>query len=149
MWQCDLKPKGARHLIEPLISLAVALTLSGGFVLVTRQKWQRKGFLWLFLLVFFASWAGGIWLQPIGPSIGGVQWVQFLVAGLIIIGLIGLFTPDRPPRNRRETLEKLTQLRNIKIFEQATYFTLGILFWIILVSFVAVIVLHYLHGSAA
>jgi hypothetical protein len=52
-----------------------------------------------------------------------------------------------PPRDRRETLEKLTQLRNIKIFEQATYFTLGVLFWIILVSFVAVFVLRYLHAS--
>jgi hypothetical protein len=68
VWQCDLKPKGARHLIEALISLAVALILSGG----------------------------------------------------VCFG-----------------------------FEHATYFTLGILFWIILSGFVAVIVLDYLHGSAA
>jgi hypothetical protein len=132
------------YLIELIVSLVVALALSVGFVLATRNQGRRRGFLWLFLLIFVATWAGGIWLQPIGPTIGGIRWLQFLVSGLVIVGLMALFTPNRPPRSRRETLDKLAQLRNIKVLEQATYFALGILFWVILAGFIVAIVIRYL-----
>ncbi|MEJ2157493.1 MAG: hypothetical protein P8X96_19355 [Desulfobacteraceae bacterium] len=131
-----------------MISFVVALTLSSGFVIATRKRGRRRGFLWLFLLIFFATWAGGVWLQPVGPTIGGVRWIQFLVSGLIILALIALFTPSRPPHGRRETLEKLAQLRNIKVVEQATYVVLGIMFWVVLSGLIIAIVIRYLPVSA-
>ncbi len=135
-------------MIELIISLVVALTLSSGFVIATRKRGRRRGFLWLFLLIFLATWAGGVWLQPVGPSIGGVRWIQFLFSGLIIVALIALCTPSRPPHGRRETLDKLAQLRNIKVIEQATYVVLGIMFWVVLAGLIIAIAIRYLPVSA-
>ena len=129
---------------EFVISLGIALVLSIGFVLATRNRGRRQGFWWLFLLVFVATWAGGIWLRPVWPSIAGVRWVQFLISGLIVVGLMWLFIPGRPPHGRRETLDKLVQFRQGKLLEQATYVTLGTLFWMILVIFMVAIAIRYL-----
>jgi hypothetical protein len=127
-----------------VFSLVIALILSGGFVLLTRSRRKRQGFWWLFLLIWIATWAGGIWLRPFGPSIGGVRWLQFLIAGLIFVGLIALFLPTRPPYGRIETLEKLTEMRQGKALEQATYVTLGVLFWVILAILIIAIIVRYL-----
>jgi hypothetical protein len=113
-------------------------------MLLIRKRGRRQSFWWLFLLIFFATWAGGIWLRPFGPSIGGVRWIQFVLAGLIFVGLIALFIPGRPPHGRHETLEKLAQMRQGKVLEEATFFTLGIIFWLILAIFVIAIVIRYL-----
>jgi hypothetical protein len=55
---------------EALIAAIVSLVLSGLFVLVTRRGGRRTGLLWLFLILFLASWAGGVWLKPFGPTDG-------------------------------------------------------------------------------
>jgi uncharacterized membrane protein YhaH (DUF805 family) len=129
---------------EFAIALVVAFILSIGFRLAISKRSRRQGFWWLFLLIFVATWAGGIWLRPFGPSIGGVRWIQFLVSGLIFVGMIALFVPGRPPNGRRETLEKLAQIRQGKVMEEATYFTLGIIFWLLLIILVIAIAVRYL-----
>jgi hypothetical protein len=129
---------------EFAFSLVIALMLSVGFVLLTQSRRKRQGFRWLFLLIWIATWAGGVWLRPFGPSIGGVHWLQFLIAGLIFVGLIALFLPNRPPYGRIETLEKLAEMRRGKELEQATYVTLGVLFWVILAILIIAIIVRYL-----
>ena len=59
------------------------------------------------------------------------------------MGLIGLFTPHRPPHGRYETLEKLEQVKQSKELQQVTTMTLGVLFWVVLSIFVLAIIFRY------
>ena len=53
---------------EFLISLVVALVLCVIFALGTRRTARRTGFVWFFLFVLMATWAGGVWIRPRRPG---------------------------------------------------------------------------------
>jgi hypothetical protein len=86
----------AMFLREFLVAAVIGLVLSAAFALSARRQGPRSGFLWLFLFLLAATWAGGIWLSPFGPSVWGVRWLQFLAAGLFVLALMVLFKPKRP-----------------------------------------------------
>jgi hypothetical protein len=128
---------------ELLTALIIALTVSLVFALLSRREGRRTGFVYLFLIIFMATWAGGVWIRPFGPPIGDVYWLGFLMAGLIVALLLALFLPQRPPRGREETLDALEQMAAAKQIEEVTYFTLGALFWLVLLLFLGIVVLRY------
>jgi Ca2+/Na+ antiporter len=132
---------------EFLISLVVALVLCVIFALVTRRKARRTGFVWFFLFVLMATWAGGVWLRPFGPAWGDVRWLQFLVIGLLVVLMFALFAPLRPPRGRHETLDQLDEIAQQKELAKVTYITLGIVFWVILIIFILAIISRYVIGN--
>ena len=129
---------------ELITALLIAILMVAGFLLLIRGSGTRYGKMWLFLIVFVATWAGGVWIRPFGPPIGGVYWLTFVLAGIIGVGLIGLFTPQRPPHGRHETLEKLEQVKQSEELQQVTTMTLGVLFWLVLCIFVLAIVFRYI-----
>jgi hypothetical protein len=128
---------------ELVTALLIAIIMVAGFLLLIRGSGTRYGKMWLFLIVFGATWAGGVWIRPFGPPIGGVYWLTFALAGIIAVGLIGLFIPQRPPHGRHETLEKLEQVKRSEELQQVTTMTLGVLFWLVLSIFVVAIVVRY------
>jgi hypothetical protein len=128
---------------ELLTALLIASLMVTGFLLLIRSSGTQYGKLWLFLIVFVATWAGGVWIHPLGPPIGGVYWMTFVLAGIIAVGLIGLFTPNRPPHGRYETLEKLEQVKKSKELQQVTTMTLGVLFWVVFSILALAIVFRY------
>jgi Ca2+/Na+ antiporter len=132
---------------EFLISLVVALVLCVIFALITRGKVRRTGFVWFFLLVLVATWAGGVWIRPFGPAINDVRWLQFLVVGLLVILMFALFAPLKPPRGRHDTLDQLKEIARQKELTKVTYITLSIVFWVILVILILAIILRYVFGS--
>lgn len=128
---------------EFLISLVVALVLCVIFALITRKRARRTGFVWFFLFVLMATWAGGVWVRPFGPAISEVRWLQFLVVGLLVVLIFALFAPLRPPRDRHETLDQLEEIARQKELTKVTYITLGIVFWVILVILIIAIIVRY------
>jgi hypothetical protein len=54
---------------EFLAALTVALLVCALFALAIRSSVRRTGFGWFFLIVLLATWAGGVWLRPFGPSL--------------------------------------------------------------------------------
>ena len=132
---------------EFLISLVVALVLCVIFALVSRRKARRTGFVWFFLFVLMATWAGGVWIRPFGPAWGDVRWLQFLVIGLLVVLMFALFAPLRPPRGRHETLDQLDEIAQQKELAKVTYITLGIVFWVILIIFILAIISRYVIGN--
>jgi Ca2+/Na+ antiporter len=129
---------------EFLVSLAVALLVCALFVLATRSSVRRTGFGWLFLFVLLATWAGGIWLRPFGPAWGEIRWLQFLIVGLLVVLLIALFAPFKPPRGRHDTLDQLQAIARQKELQQVAYVTLGIVFWVVLVILIGAIAIRYI-----
>ena len=132
---------------EFLISLVVALVLCVIFALVTRRKARRTGFVWFFLFVLMATWAGGVWIRPFGPAWGDIRWLQFLVIGLLVVLMFALFAPLRPPRGRHETLDQLDEIAQQKELAKVTYITLGIVFWVVLAIFFMAIIIRYVIGN--
>ena len=132
---------------EFLISLVVALVLCVIFALVTRRRARRTGFVWFFLFVLMATWAGGVWIRPFGPAMGDIRWLQFLVVGLLVVLMFALFAPLKPPQGRHDTLDQLEEIARQKELTKVTYITLGIVFWVILVILIIAIIARYSLGS--
>jgi hypothetical protein len=129
---------------EFLVALVATLFICTLFALLTRNKTRRTGFGWFLLFVLLATWAGGIWLQPFGPSWGNIRWLQFLASSLVVVLLFTLFAPLKPPQGRHETLDQLQEIAHQKKLERTTYITLGILFWVVLVLLLAAIIIRYI-----
>ena len=128
---------------EFLISLVVALFLCIIVALVTRKKVRRTGFVWFFLFVLMATWAGGVWIRPFGPTLSDIRWLQFLIAGLLVLLLFALLAPFKAPHGRRQTLEQLQEIARQKEVQKVTYVTLGVVFWVVLVILIAAITIRY------
>jgi hypothetical protein len=131
---------------EFLASLVVAMVLCVVFALVTRSQRRRTGFVWFFLFVLIATWAGGIWIRPFGPAWGDIRWMKFLLVGLMVVLMSALFAPLKAPRGRRDTLDQLEEIRQQKELQKAAYLALSMVFWIVLFIFVLAIIMHYAFG---
>lgn len=92
--------------IDILLGLAVSVILTAAFAGTLRRRgsWTSTALFWL--VVFLASWAGGVWLTPIGPRLWGVAGVPFVVAGifaaLVLAGMAALVAPPRTPTDVAE-----------------------------------------------
>jgi Ca2+/Na+ antiporter len=128
---------------EFLMSLVVALIGCVIFALVTRSRTRRTGFVWFFLFVLMATWAGGVWIRPFGPVLADIRWLQFIVVGLLAVFLVALFAPLKPPRSRHDTLDQLEEMAQLKELEKITYITIGVVFWVVCLVLLWAIILHY------
>jgi hypothetical protein len=113
---------------------------------VTRGAGRRTGLIWLFLVIFLATWAGGIWLKPFGPTLWGTHWLAFLLVGLVVFLFLIIVIPRKAPRGRYETLDMLDRIEQEKELEEVAYITLSIFFWILLSVLVIAIILRYIIG---
>ena len=128
---------------EFTFSFIIALVFSVIFAWIIRRQGPRGGFFWFFLIILLATWAGGIWIGPIGPVLWGVYWLPFLFIGFIFSLILSLSTKDRKPRTREETLKEIEDVRKEEALQELTYVTLNLFFWFLLASLVVAIVARY------
>ncbi len=131
-------------LTDILVALIVALFLSLLFAILTPRDKKKTGIFWIFLILFLATWAGGIWVQPFGPTLWGLHWLTFLVVGILVALFIALSTPGRAPRGQHETIDMLERMEREEELETATYITLGIFFWVLLTLLVIAVFVKYI-----
>ncbi len=125
-------------LADLIFALGAALFITVVFAVLSRKSRSLRQVLIFFLIVFFAAWAGGIWITPVGPTFLGVYWISFFVAGLIfalVLEVLASFS-SRFPR----ALEK-----EIRQEEESVELIIGISFLILCLAFGIVIILGYLH----
>jgi hypothetical protein len=92
-----------------------------------------------FLVIFLASWAGGVWLSPFGPRLWGGYWLPFLSAGLFVARLLAATAPRRIQGSTVELVNaKEEEKKRIK-----TIAVLSIFFWIMLAALIVAILGHY------
>jgi predicted MFS family arabinose efflux permease len=105
-----------------LIALGIALVLTIMLsVIVIGWRHPNQSGLWPFIMItfvvlFFAIWAGGIWLSPIKSNIWGAFWMPFFIVGILVSLLIIAFTPRRQipkARNDDEEEGRISQTENI------------------------------------
>jgi hypothetical protein len=126
-------------------ALIVALILSALFALATRKRGIRKGLFWLFLILFLATWSGGVWVKPFGPVLWGVHWLSFLIVGAVIALVLAVGqSRSRPkPQGRQETIEMLERMKEERELEQVTWITLTVFFWLLVLTLLAAIIFRY------
>lgn len=127
------------------IDLIIALLVT--FIWVTlfsilfrfRGPWRRMG--WFVLIIFLATWAGGIWLTPVGPSVGGYYLLPFLMSGLFVSLLLAAAATI--PASGEETTVELIDRNAQRRREQAVGTALGTFFWVLLGLLLAAILFRY------
>jgi Ca2+/Na+ antiporter len=126
-------------------ALTVALILSALFALATKKRGIRKGLFWLFLILFLATWSGGVWVKPFGPVLWGVHWLSFLVVGAVValILAVGQSKSEPKPQGRQETIEMLEKMKEERQLEEVTWVTLTIFFWVLVLALLIAIVFRY------
>ena len=128
-------------IVESLFALAVALFLTVVFAVIGRRAKSRLWVIVFFLLVFLSAWAGGIWLNPLGPSILGVFWLSYFVVGLIFalaLEAVAAFHSGSVRPGSTEIRMDEKEGREMKSM-------LSIFFWVLLLTFIVAIVLGYIH----
>jgi hypothetical protein len=100
---------------------------------------------WFFLIVLFASWAGGVWVRPAGPVLWGVYWVPFVIVGLLAALILAATTPRRPLPKPPTSVEEA----EAKAEAEVLAVTLGASFWIMLVFLIIAIFVHYITYASA
>ncbi len=130
-------------ILDWIFSLIIGGAMTLLYFLSTRKAERRRGLFWVFLLIFLATWAGGIWLQPFGPVLWGVHWLAFLLIGIIVALVLAVTGAHPGPRGRKETIKMLERVEQEKKLEKATYVALGLLFWILFGVLVSAILVRY------
>jgi hypothetical protein len=134
-------------ILEFVFALTIAFILTILFALIIPREGRRRGLFWFFWVIFLGTWAGGIWIRPVGPSLWGIKWLPFLLAGLLLTLLLGGHVTPRPPQNRRETLNMLERIAQEKKLDEITYVSLNLFFWVMVFIFIAVIITRYVMKS--
>ena len=123
-------------------ALIVALVFTIILVAIGRGNAYERGSwataLVLFGVLFLTSWAGGIWLHPVGPQIFGAAWMPFLLMGFVIALLIAAMSPGHRPRNRVAAEEAAEA-------EEVVGTTVTAYLAIFAVCLIAAITLHYAY----
>jgi len=116
-----------------LLAAAFGVLLSAAFRL--RSPWAAP---WaLFLVLFLFTWAGGVWLAPMGPPVLGVHWMSFLLFGLFLMLLIAASSRPRLPRERHD--EELAE----ELASEQAALGLTAFFWVLVVGLGVAILVGY------
>jgi hypothetical protein len=121
---------------EIVAAFIVALILTVMFSVVLRNK-GPWGALWLvFVVVFLATWAATLWINPFGPLVLGVAVVPLTVVGLIFAFILAATT--LPPATKISP-----NLAENTVIAAPAVHAIGIFFWILLSILVLAIAAGY------
>lgn len=128
--------------IDLLAAFLIALLIVGLFMAAfgaSRAPWASLPL--FFLVVFLAAWAGGVWVTPFGPPIGGVYWLPFVMVGLLVAVLLA--AAATPPR-LWESPARASGRESGAETEPASAVAVELLVWVAVALLVVYIGSHYL-----
>ncbi len=95
-----------------------------------------EAILFAFIVLFLGAWVGGIWIAPLGPTLGGVSWVPFALAALFVMFLLLAAAPlrrqspgDRPVQQQPE--------------EPVPSMVFGSFFWLLVIALLVALIVAY------
>jgi len=131
-------------MLDFFLSFAIALILGTALSLVYRHQGMRpgSGFWFFFLVLFFAIWAGGVWLAPNGPELASVYWLNFIWIGLTVALLLA--AAIAPRRIYLESLSRMRVRSSELRFEVEPGSVFNLSFWVLILLLAAGILSHYM-----
>ena len=121
-----------------LFALVIACLLTLIFAIGFRRQGWGIGLMIFFLVLFLATWAGGVWLTPIGPVWWGVPWLSFLLVGIVMALLLVALIPDG--RRARPAADPTRETPA----ERDTLVAIDIFFWVLIAGLFVTIIIRYL-----
>jgi hypothetical protein len=124
----------SRILLVLGIAVVVGTLFSFGLRRRGRRPWPSA--IWFFLILFVGTWALGGFFRPLGPAVGDLFWVPYLVAALLIAMLLATATPIRAlstgeePRDGRRGATRVAR-------------GAGVLFWLVLAASLLLLAIQY------
>ena len=125
--------------MDLILALVVAMVFSTIIFTVGRTApGPATGFLFFVLILFLTTWAGGIWMPPMGPVLWGASWLNFLLVGLVVFLILMAVTPPRPSR-----VAPPPEGEGVSGTELAVTATFSVFFWVLAVILLVVILIRY------
>jgi hypothetical protein len=87
-------------LTDLVLVLVISIVFTAAFAMGFRKLNFQFRMIFLFLILFLSTWAGGIWVKPIGPAVFSENFFSFLIVGFIM-GM--LLTAVLPPGDFEST----------------------------------------------
>lgn len=127
---------------ELLVVIAIALLFTFLLVVIFGTVWRSDSggaapFVWLFVILLFAIWAGGAWVGPAGPLILGVAWLPFLIVGFVVALLLAAAAESGSRRRGRPVSAEAGDESALQAF--------GVASLVLLIILVAAIAAAYLR----
>jgi hypothetical protein len=126
--------------IDLVFVLFLALILTLIFAVGFRRRSLGGGLIVFFLVLFLATWAGGVWITPFGPVWWGVSWLPFIFVGLVIALLLtATMAPDRirPREGGGVNLEPRSDVDSLAVFDA--------FMWVLICGLLVAIIMGYLR----
>lgn len=126
-----------------IADLLTAIVIAGILVAIFGVGLRRgagAGLFWFFLILLLGTWAGGLWIAPMGPPLFGVSWLSYLIVGLFFALLIMALLPPiegPPPATTARAAAEMEA-------EAEAFVALNMFFWIVLVGLLIAVVTGYL-----
>jgi len=131
-------------LVDLIASVIFAILASMLSVHMLRRSGYKMAFFWLFMLVLLATWAGGVWISPVGPDIGGIFLLPFVISGILIVLVLLAFTArGHKPQGRHETIALIEREKQKRDLQKITTISLNLFFYFLLILLVLAIVARY------
>lgn len=130
-------------LIDFIFAFLIALLIAGVLSAMFGGRGVRRVgawpvFLFLFLILFPTTWAGGVWVAPFGPVAWGGSWLPFVTVGILAALLLAALAPTaRPPRGVADVTEPARK-------DEAAALAVGGFFWLLLIAFAVAIIVRYI-----
>ncbi|MFP4086993.1 MAG: hypothetical protein ACLFUL_09385 [Desulfobacteraceae bacterium] len=122
-----------------LIALLIALLLTAIFAGILRGHRFGAALIFFFVVLLLATWAGGVWITPLGPEIWGVKWLSFVLVGLFFALVLTVALPPDP--GRRTKTQPVAQTPE----SAAPVVLFGLFFWVLIGALVVALMAHYLR----
>jgi hypothetical protein len=119
-----------------LFAIGIGFVITAIITIGFRRRALKSSILLFLIIIILASWAGGLWINPMGPSAVGVYWLPFVIVGLIFAFILvsTLFTS---PQRETDTV-------HVEQVESSAESAISIFLWLLLVILALMIVLGYL-----
>lgn len=124
------------HIYGIIASILIALLLTLIFSTSYRHRGPWGGLLFFFLVIFLASWASQLWINPFGPMLFGVAWAPLLFVGVLIAVLLlaaGASAIDKTPVTPGPEVTP----------QEGSILAIGLFFWILVLILIAAIAIGY------
>lgn len=129
-------------LLHLLFAVFFAALIGGLLVGAFRARTPWAGFAIFFLVLVLATWAGGVWMTPMGGALWGVHWFPFLLTAIIVALLLAAATTAQgePADTTVEFVDEAKMERE----RRATAAAFGVFFWVLLLALAISIIVRYL-----
>jgi hypothetical protein len=135
-------------LFDLLFVVAIAILLTVIFGSGYRER-GAASFIMYFVILALGIWAIGGWIDPFGPTLFGVYFLTFSIAGLFLAILIAaIATPyDQRERAAKEAAYQRAAVENPnqQAAEDDVAVGFSIFFWILIIGLVIAITVNYIY----